>query len=52
MEHPTPTSRLAATRHCTHLRHKGMYVLSAPNPDEAQLHAGSFAATPTGAPAR
>jgi hypothetical protein len=45
MEHPTPTSRLAGSRHCTHLRHKGMYVLSAPNPDEAQPHAGNFAAT-------
>jgi hypothetical protein len=35
MDHPTPRSRLVTEAHCTHLRHKGMYVLSAPDPGAA-----------------
>ncbi len=35
MEHdPKPASRLVNGAHCTHLRHKGMYVLSLDDPDE------------------
>ncbi len=33
-EQPKPTSRLVNDAHCAQLRHKGMYVLSAPDPDE------------------
>jgi hypothetical protein len=32
MNHPTPTSRLVDEAHCSHLRHKGMYVLTTPDP--------------------
>ena len=40
MDHPTPSSRLVneATSHCLHLRHKGMYVTSAPDPDETTFY--------------
>jgi hypothetical protein len=34
MSDPKPASRLVTAHHCGHLRHKGMYVLSAPDPDE------------------
>jgi hypothetical protein len=34
MDHPTPSSRLVNATHCQHLRHKGMYVLSVPEPSE------------------
>ncbi len=34
MNHPTPASRLVNQSHCRHLRHKGMYVLSVPEPTE------------------
>lgn len=33
MDHPKPASPLVDDHHCGHLRHKGMYVLSAPDPD-------------------
>ena len=38
MDHPTPTSRLVNASHCTHLRHKGMYVLTVPDPDETRFY--------------
>lgn len=38
MDHPTPTSRLVNGSHCAHLRHKGMYVTSVPDPDEALFY--------------
>jgi hypothetical protein len=44
MDHPTPTSRLVGTEHCTHLRHKGMYVTSVPDPGEAAF-CGTYDAT-------
>jgi hypothetical protein len=31
MDHPIPASRLVTDDHCTHLRHKGMYVQSDPS---------------------
>ncbi len=31
---PKPTSARVTATHCGHLRHKGMYVLSEPDPDE------------------
>jgi hypothetical protein len=34
MEHPTVTSPTVTGHHCVHLRHKGMYVMAAPDPDE------------------
>jgi hypothetical protein len=34
MDHPTLRSHALNTSHCLHLRHKGMYVTSAPDPDE------------------
>jgi hypothetical protein len=43
--HPVPESRLVSPEvHCAHLRHKGMYVLSTPDPGEQQ-HAGTWDAT-------
>jgi hypothetical protein len=33
MDHPTPNSRIVNGGHCAHLRHKGMYVLSAADPN-------------------
>ncbi len=38
MDHPTPTSRLVNVSNCTHLRHKGMYVTSGPDPDESTFY--------------
>jgi hypothetical protein len=38
MDHPTPTSRLVNTSQCSNLRHKGMYVTSAPDPGEEQFY--------------
>jgi hypothetical protein len=35
MDHPLPTSRLVNVSHCSHLRHKGMYVLTTPDPGES-----------------
>jgi len=37
MEHPTLTSPVVTAAHCANLRHKGMYVLSTPDPDEDGL---------------
>jgi hypothetical protein len=34
MNHPTPSSRLVGASHCSHLRHKGMYVLSVAEPTD------------------
>lgn len=44
MNHPRPSSRLVQADHCTHLRHKGMYVLTLPDPGEL-AHAGVYDAT-------
>lgn len=33
-----PSSRLVTEQHCSHLRHKGMYVTSAPDPDEFRFY--------------
>jgi hypothetical protein len=38
MDHPTPASPLVNESHCEHLRHKGMYVLAVPDPDEARFY--------------
>ena len=39
MDHPTPSSRnVSAGLHCEHLRHKGMYVLSVPDPAELAFY--------------
>jgi hypothetical protein len=35
--HELTSPKLQAGVHCLSLRHKGMYVTSVPNPDEAQL---------------
>lgn len=45
MEHPAPTSRLVGNQHCSHLRHKGMYVMSTADPDEAAHCGGAYDAT-------
>ena len=45
MDHPTPTSRLVGTEHCTHLRHKGMYVTSVADPCELEHCGGAYDAT-------
>jgi hypothetical protein len=43
--HPVPESKLVSPDvHCAHLRHKGMYVLSTPDPGE-EKHAGKWDAT-------
>lgn len=34
MDHPPLTSPVVTQAHCTHLRHKGMYVTSAPEDQE------------------
>ena len=34
MDHPPLSSRHLTMAHCGNLRHKGMYVLAAPDPDE------------------
>jgi hypothetical protein len=44
MDHPPPTSRLVTASHCPHLRHKGMYVTSTPDPAEAEF-CGRYDAT-------
>jgi len=33
MDHPPLTSRHITPQHCTHLRHKGMYVFAEPTPE-------------------
>lgn len=35
--HPLPMSPLVSTQQCTHLRHKGMYVMSLADPCEAEF---------------
>lgn len=44
MDHPVPTSRLVSGGHCSHLRHKGMYVTSVPDPLDTE-HGGHYDAT-------
>jgi hypothetical protein len=34
MNHPTPASPLVGAHNCHQLRHKGMYVLSVPEPTQ------------------
>lgn len=38
MDDPKPTSRLVNLSHCEHLRHKGMYVYSEPDPEEFKYY--------------
>lgn len=45
MDHPALSSRTVSTSHCSHLRHKGMYVTSVPDPDEARFCGGDYDAT-------
>lgn len=33
-EHPTLSSPVVTAGHCSHLRHKGMYVMTVADPDE------------------
>jgi len=45
MEHPTLTSPVITSASCTHLRHKGMYVTSVPDPGDAGHCGGHYSAT-------
>jgi hypothetical protein len=36
--HPKLASPVVQTHHCSHLRHKGMYVMAAPDPDEFRFY--------------
>ena len=38
MDHPPLTSRLVTPKHCAHLRHKGMYVTTVGDPEEATFY--------------
>lgn len=38
MEIPKPSSPLVNEQHCGNLRHKGMYVMSEPDPDEFKFY--------------
>jgi hypothetical protein len=38
MDHPKPASPLVTAAHCSHLRHKGMYVMSVDDPDESRFY--------------
>jgi len=38
MDHPTPASPLVTASHCANLRHKGMYVMSMPDPGALAHH--------------
>jgi hypothetical protein len=38
MDHPSLRSRVVGDAHCSHLRHKGMYVMTTPDPGEAACH--------------
>ena len=38
MNDPMSTSRPASEHTCTYLRHKGMYVMSVPDPDEHRFY--------------
>jgi hypothetical protein len=44
MDHPPLTSRHITPQHCTHLRHKGMYVFAEPTP-ETEAYAEEIEAT-------
>ena len=37
MDHPTPTSPLVTAANCANLRHKGMYVMAEPDPNESRF---------------
>jgi hypothetical protein len=43
MDHPTPASSRITSSHCSHLRHKGMYVMAEADP--ADFSQGSYEAT-------
>lgn len=43
MDHPAPASRLVTPLHCSHLRHKGMYVMAESDPSE--FATGAYEAT-------
>lgn len=45
MEHPPLTSRHLTTSHCSHLRHKGMYVGQDTDAATLALHRDSIEAT-------
>ena len=38
MEHPSLSSPVVTERHCSHLRHKGMYVMTVEDPDELTFY--------------
>ncbi len=38
MEHPRLSSPVVTSGHCANLRHKGMYVMAVPDPDEHTFH--------------
>jgi hypothetical protein len=38
MDAPKPSSPLVTDQHCGHLRHKGMYVIAAPDPDAFRFY--------------
>jgi hypothetical protein len=38
MDHPQLASPVVTQHHCCHLRHKGMYVMAAPDPDEFRFY--------------
>ena len=38
MDIPKPASPLVNEHHCSNLRHKGMYVMSVPDPDEFKFY--------------
>ena len=38
METPEPASSLVNEHHCGNLRHKGMYVMTIPDPDEFKFY--------------
>ena len=44
MDHPPLTSHSVTAAQCQSLRHKGMYVLSVPDPGERE-HCGTYDAT-------
>lgn len=41
MDHPTPTSRVLHKGVCSHIRHKGMYVMSEHDPAYFDPYAGT-----------
>lgn len=40
MDHPAPASRLVSSANCSHLRHKGMYVLAEPDTAASRFYDG------------